>query len=97
MHLSIPSTKKQQLFEQLQHANLAFQQRYPGDLPNRQAVHTVYGGANLFKHDLAINLGKKALETFETYAPNTDALPIKLCPIPSQGIDPGSNIENVMS
>ena len=70
MHLSIPSTKKQQLFEQLQHANLAFQQRYPGDLPNRQAVHTVYGGANLFKHDLAINLGKKALETFETYAPN---------------------------
>ena len=54
MHLSIPSTKKQQLFEQLQHANLAFQQRYPGDLPNRQAVHTVYGGANLFKHDLPI-------------------------------------------
>lgn len=67
---SISSNKKEQLFDTLTVANLAFQERYPGDRPERQAVHTVYGGANLFKHNLAALLGNKALETFNTYAPN---------------------------
>jgi citrate lyase beta subunit len=33
-------------------------------------VHTVYGGANLFKYDSAKTLGERAWETFNTYAPD---------------------------
>lgn len=70
MSTSIPSKKRKKLFEKLKEANTAFQKIYPGDRPERQAVHTVYGGANLFKHDAAKTLGARALETFDTYAPD---------------------------
>jgi citrate lyase beta subunit len=67
---SIPLEKKVQLFNSLKEANTSFQQIYPGDRSERQPVHTLYGGANLFKSDSAKSLGKRALEIFETYAPN---------------------------
>ena len=67
---SIPSEKKKKLFKKLQHANSDFQKVYPGDRPERQAVHTVYGGANLFKFNSAKVLGDRAFETFTTYAPD---------------------------
>ncbi|HEX2683480.1 MAG TPA: phosphoenolpyruvate kinase, partial [Ferruginibacter sp.] len=59
-----------QLFNNLKNANTAFQKIYPGDRSERQPVHTLYGGANLFKYDSAQTLGKRALEIFETYAPD---------------------------
>ena len=31
--------------------------RFPGESGQRQPVHTVYGGAHLFKSDTAIKLG----------------------------------------
>jgi hypothetical protein len=49
-------------------ANRAFTQVYPGDSPARQPVHTVYGGAHLFKADTAARLGKLALRALEEYA-----------------------------
>ncbi|GAB4091497.1 DUF6986 family protein [Flaviaesturariibacter terrae] len=67
---SIPSTTREELFGSLRSANLAFQKIYPGDRSERQPVHTVYGGANLFKSDLARAMGERALETFQTYAPD---------------------------
>jgi len=70
MKLSIPTTNKDEVFGKLKKANTAFNQLYPGDRSDRQPVHTVYGGANLFKHDMAEKLGNKALLTFEEYAPN---------------------------
>lgn len=70
MSLSIPTNKREALFASLKSANTAFQQIYPGDRTERQPVHTLYGGANLFKHDAAISLGKRALEIFDTYAPD---------------------------
>ncbi|GAA4332074.1 DUF6986 family protein [Flaviaesturariibacter amylovorans] len=70
MNTSIPTGAREQLFGSLRTANLAFQQLYPGDRPERQPVHTVYGGANLFRSDLARSLGERALETFQTYAPD---------------------------
>lgn len=36
----------------------------------REPVHVVYGGANLFKADTPHKLGKLALKSIETYAPN---------------------------
>jgi citrate lyase beta subunit len=71
MSTSIPSTKREQLFNSLKIANTAFQKIYPGDRSDRQPVHTLYGGANLFKSDSALLLGKRSLELFEMYAPNS--------------------------
>ena len=70
MSITIPSSQKEQLFNKLKEANSSFQQIYPGDRSERQPVHTLYGGANLFKYDSAKTLGTRALEIFETYAPN---------------------------
>jgi citrate lyase beta subunit len=66
MKLSIPESKKEKLLEELKVANVAFQKLYPGDLPDRQPVHTVYGGANLFKSDSTQRMGKVALKSFLT-------------------------------
>ena len=55
-------------------ANRAFSAIYPGDRPNRQPVHTVYGGAQLYKADTTQRLGELALASFASYAPNAIAL-----------------------
>ena len=74
MNLSIADIEKEILLNSLKDANLKFQQIYPGDKPDRQAVHTVYGGANLFKADTCIKLGEIALDNLLTYAPDFVAL-----------------------
>jgi len=70
MNPTIPTSKKEKLFNSLKEANTAFQKIYPGDRSERQPVHTLYGGANLFKYDSAGTLGERALEILETYAPD---------------------------
>lgn len=59
---------------ELSRANTAFVKQYPGESPRRQPVHTVYGGAHLFKADTAAKLGEVALRTLEEYAPDAGAL-----------------------
>src|SRR3954468_6855678 len=54
----------------LQKANIAFAERYPGETGERQPVHTVYGGAHLFKADSAQRLGVLALRSLEQFAPD---------------------------
>ena len=68
--MTISSSKKEQLFNRLRDANNSFNEIYPGDKSDRQPVHTLYGGANLFKSDSPITLGQRALEILDTYAPN---------------------------
>ena len=70
MKLSINDNQKETLLNELKVANLKFQKTYPGDKPDRQAVHTVYGGANLFKSDTTVKMGEIALKNLQTYAPN---------------------------
>ena len=70
MNLSITDSDKENILNQLAIANLGFQKKYPGDKPGRQPVHTVYGGANLFKSDTAVKMGDIALKNLFTYAPN---------------------------
>ncbi|MEO6462257.1 MAG: phosphoenolpyruvate kinase [Candidatus Eisenbacteria bacterium] len=48
--------------------------RYPGDHGGRQAVHTVYGGAHLFRSDTAQRLGALALRSLDEYAPTAQDL-----------------------
>jgi len=70
MNLSINENEQTQLLQALGEANKKFQQTYPGDKPERQPVHTVYGGANLFKADTCVKMGEVALKNLQTYAPN---------------------------
>lgn len=48
--------------------------RYPGESNRRQAVHTVYGGAHLFKADSAQKIGAVALRSLDEYAPDAVTL-----------------------
>lgn len=51
----------------LTEANLAFNRRYPGDRADRQPVHTVYGGAHLFKAETPRRLGELALKALDEH------------------------------
>ncbi len=70
MHFSFKDDRKDSLLKELRTANLDFQRKYPGDKPDRQPVHTVYGGANLFSSDTCMKMGEVALKSLQTYAPN---------------------------
>ena len=70
MKLSLPTDITENVLSELKTANLAFQHIYPGEQPHRQPVHTVYGGANLFKSDTTVKMGQIALKSFKTNAPN---------------------------
>src|SRR4029079_11639132 len=70
MRFSINDQEKETLLNELKTANLHFQKIYPGDKYDRQPVHTVYGGANLFKSDTCVKMGEIALKNLQTYAPN---------------------------
>src|SRR4051812_16286112 len=70
MKTSISEDIKSKVLADLSTANLKFQMTYPGDRPDRQPVHTVYGGANLFKADTCVKMGEIALKNLLTYAPN---------------------------
>src|SRR6187402_2837779 len=41
---------------------------YPGESGRRQPVHSVYGGAQLFRSDTISKLGRMAMRSFKTYA-----------------------------
>ncbi|KAA2241368.1 phosphoenolpyruvate kinase [Chitinophaga agrisoli] len=70
MQLSINENEQARLLTTLGEANRRFQQTYPGDRTDRQPVHTVYGGANLFKADTCLKMGEIALRNLQTYSPN---------------------------
>ena len=53
--------------EALSRANQAFTKLYPGDRATRQPVHTVYGGAQLFKAETTTRLGELARQSLGLY------------------------------
>jgi hypothetical protein len=57
--------------ERLHTANRQVAEAYPGERADRQPVHTVYGGAQLFTHDVAAKLGEAALRLLEEHAPDS--------------------------
>src|SRR4051812_4040977 len=48
-------------------ANRAFTATYPGPTANRQPVHTVYAGAQLYRWDTTARLGRTALQALQAY------------------------------
>jgi citrate lyase beta subunit len=74
MKTTLSEESIQTVTQELQSSFAAFAARYPGESGRRQPVHTVYGGAHLFKSDTAPRLGALALRSFETYAPDAQTL-----------------------
>ena len=62
------------VFRHLKRTNETLARALPGESGERQPVHTVYGGAHLFKADTAARLGAVALTTLNEYAPDPDTL-----------------------
>ena len=62
------------LLDTLRPANLAFTALHPGDGPERQPVHVVYGGGHLFRAETAARLGEVARRSLAEYAPDPSAL-----------------------
>jgi len=58
------------LSDRLRQANEEFTRHYPGETGRRQPVHTVYGGAHLFKWDSAKRLGSLARRSLDQFAPD---------------------------
>ncbi|KFE62503.1 DUF6986 family protein [Hyalangium minutum] len=55
-------------------SNQEYTQVYPGESPSRQPVHTVYGGAQLFKAETARKMGQLALAALREHAPDAKTL-----------------------
>ncbi|NQW37121.1 MAG: phosphoenolpyruvate kinase [Flavobacteriales bacterium] len=70
MKITISDTHKNAIFGELAIANQTFNAIYKGDREDRQPIHTVYGGANLFKYNSVKKLGNTALKSLLDYAPN---------------------------
>lgn len=70
MNLTLSDKTISQVTESLRVANLAAMEDYPGETGRRQPVHTVYGGAHLFKSDSAARLGKVAARALADHAPD---------------------------
>jgi len=70
MKTSLSSAEVDRISATLRSANAAFALKYPGERPDRQPVHTVYGGAHLFHADAAQRLGQIALRALEEHAPD---------------------------
>jgi citrate lyase beta subunit len=54
----------------LRHALEEFARHFPGESGRRQPVHTVYGGAHLFKAETPRRLGELALRSLDEFAPD---------------------------
>ena len=70
MKVSLAGSSLQELTTRLGAANTSFTQSYPGETGRRQPVHTVYGGAHLFKADSIQRLGQIARRSLDQFAPD---------------------------
>lgn len=70
MKTSLTAEANAELSAKLRQANNDFATIFPGDTGRRQPVHTVYGGAHLFKSDSASRLGALARRSLDQFAPD---------------------------
>src|SRR5437764_12489768 len=70
MTISLNETLIRNVNQSLRASNSTFMNIYPGETGRRQPVHTVYGGAHLFRADSAARLGQVAERTLQEYAPD---------------------------
>jgi citrate lyase beta subunit len=61
------------LTRRLRDVSRALAQSFPGEAPRRQPVHTVYGGAQLFRRDSAAKLGALARRSLDEHGGSASA------------------------
>jgi CO/xanthine dehydrogenase FAD-binding subunit/citrate lyase beta subunit len=71
---SLPGGVRQGIAERMEELGRELARRYPGERGDRQPVHTVYGGAHLFRAGSARRLGELALAALAEHAPDPAAL-----------------------
>src|SRR3954469_15288787 len=74
MNRTLSDTDIQSATGKLDPALEKFMARFPGESGARQPVHTVYGGAHLFKSDTTQKLGALALRSLDDFAPDAATL-----------------------
>ena len=74
MKKKLSQQRLKEIFQPLETANNSHQKIYPDLLKNQQPLHTVYGGAHLFKSNLVEKLGNTAKKIFLGYAPDSVTL-----------------------
>jgi citrate lyase beta subunit len=70
MKRTLPQESLQEISTRLEMAHKAFLRRYPGLTGARQPVHTVYGGAHLYRAETARRLGELAMRSLDEFAPD---------------------------
>ncbi|HUP65396.1 MAG TPA: phosphoenolpyruvate kinase [Thermoanaerobaculia bacterium] len=70
VRLSLEEGELRDATRPLDDALAAFARRFPGESGERQPVHTVYGGAQLFKSDTPVKLGQLAQRALAEYGPD---------------------------
>ncbi len=71
---SIQKSNLNKIFATLEQANKTFTAYYPGDGEQQQPIHTLYGGAQLYKAGATKKIGELSLKAFNTYAPDASTL-----------------------
>lgn len=74
MPTSLPDETTREILAPVESAGRAWARCHPGQPVGRQPVHTVYGGAHLFRADTARKLGELALRTLHQHAPDAGTL-----------------------
>ncbi len=92
MNTTLNLDEVQSYYKALSDSNSDFKTHYPADSSDRQPVHTVYGGANLFKAGFTTKLGGIALNMVETYAPNFGVF-ARALDLPGASTLPANSIE----
>jgi citrate lyase beta subunit len=71
---SLKASDLRPILQKLKRVNEGVARAFPGESGDRQPVHTVYGGAHLFKADSAKKLGTVALAALDEYAADAATL-----------------------
>ena len=74
MPTSLSDSTVEAALASLERPNRRFQRDYPGERGERQPLHTVYGGAQLFRSTTTQKLGELALAHLHEYAPDARTL-----------------------
>ncbi|HZD05551.1 MAG TPA: hypothetical protein VE173_11545, partial [Longimicrobiales bacterium] len=72
--MTIDEESLQAWVNRLRERSAALAADYPGAGPGRQPVHTVYGGAHLFRANTAAKLGELARRSLDEFAPDPATL-----------------------
>lgn len=72
MHSVFEQNKVEAIFEKLAEANQQFRNHYPGDGEEPQPIHTLYGGAQLYKAGTTQKIAELAVKAFKKYAPDAE-------------------------